>query len=80
VGANFSLVDAVAKGDMTGRVVALHPAAIAIYLHMVEQLTNALSASDAKAASLKLPELIDCIVVAPRVKPSDPIHFEFADI
>lgn len=30
-------------------------AAIAIYLHPVEQLTNALSASDAKAAFLKLP-------------------------
>lgn len=34
------------------------------------------SASDAKAACLELRELIDCIVVAPRVKPGDPIHFE----
>ena len=34
------------------------------------------SASDAKAACLKLRELIDSIVVAPRVKPGDPIHFE----
>ena len=97
------LVDAVAKGEMTGRmvtarlaeleaeidrqearlvrateanVVALHPAAIAIYLDTVEELAKALSASDAKAACLKLRELIDCIVVAPRVKPGDPIHFE----
>jgi site-specific DNA recombinase len=97
------LVDAVAKGEMTGRmvsaklaefeaeidrqearlaratetnVVTLHPAAIAIYLDAVEQLAKALSASDAKAACLKLRELIDCIVVAPRVKPGDPIHFE----
>jgi hypothetical protein len=36
----------------------------------------ALSASDAKTACLKLRELIDCIVVAPRVRPGDPIHFE----
>jgi len=57
-------------------VVALHPAAIAIYLDTVEELAKALSASDAKAACLKLRELIDCIVVAPRVKPGDPIHFE----
>jgi hypothetical protein len=57
-------------------VVTLHPAAIAIYLDAVEQLAKALSASDAKAACLKLRELIDCIVVAPRVKPGDPIHFE----
>jgi site-specific DNA recombinase len=97
------LVDAVAKGEMTGRmvtarlaeleaeidrqearlvrateanVVALHPAAIAIYLDTVEELAKALSASDAKAACLKLRELIDCIVVAPRVKPGDQIHFE----
>jgi len=41
-----------------------------------EQLAKALSASDAKAACLKLRELIDCIVVAPRVGPGDPIHFE----
>lgn len=32
--------------------------------------------SDAKAACLKLRELIDCIDVALRVKPGDPIHFE----
>ena len=97
------LVDAVAKGEMTGRmvgaklaeleaeidrqearlvrateenVVALHPATIAVYLNAVEQLAKALSASDAKAACLKLRELIDCIVVAPRVGPGDPIHFE----
>ena len=97
------LVDAVAKGEMTGRmvgaklaeleaeidrqearlvrateenVVALHPATIAVYLNAVEQLAKALSASDAKAACLKLRELIDCIVVAPRVSPGDPIHFE----
>ena len=97
------LVDAVAKGEMTGRmvgaklaeleaeidrqearlvrateenVVALHPATIAVYLNAVEQLAKALSASDAKAACLKLRELIDCIVVAPRVRPGDPIHFE----
>jgi hypothetical protein len=97
------LVDAVAKGEMTGRmvsaklaefeaeidrqearlarvteanVVALHPATIAVYLDAVEQLAKALSASDAKAACLKLRELIDCIVVAPRVSPGDPIHFE----
>jgi len=97
------LVDAVAKGEMTGRmvgaklaeleaeidrqearlvrateenVVALHPATIAVYLDAVEQLAKALSASDAKAACLKLRELIDCIVVAPRVGPGDPIHFE----
>ena len=96
------LVDAVAKGEMTGRmvsarlaeleaeidcqearlarateanVVALHQAAIAIYLDAVEQLAKALSASDAKAACLKLHELINCIVVAPRLKPGDPIHF-----
>jgi hypothetical protein len=97
------LVDAVAKGEMTGRmvgaklaeleaeidrqearlvrateenVVALHPATIAVYLNAVEQLAKSLSASDAKAACLKLRELIDCIVVAPRVRPGDPIHFE----
>jgi len=97
------LVDAVAKGAMTGRmvsaklaefeaeidrqeaclarvteanVVALHPATIAVYLDAVEQFAKALSASDAKAACLKLRELIDCIVVAPRVSPGDPIHFE----
>ena len=97
------LVDAVAKGEMAGRmvsarlaeleaeidrqevrlarateanVVALHPAPIAAYLDAVEQLAKALSASDAKAARLKLRELIDSIVVAPRVKPRDPIHFE----
>lgn len=57
-------------------VVALHPATIAVYLNAVEQLAKALSASDAKAACLKLRELIDCIVVAPRVGPGDPIHFE----
>ncbi|MDF2120330.1 hypothetical protein PY365_32690 [Roseiarcaceae bacterium H3SJ34-1] len=57
-------------------VVALHPATIAVYLDAVEQLAKALSASDAKAACLKLRELIDCIVVAPRVKPGDPIHLE----
>lgn len=48
-------------------VVALHPATIAVYLDAVEQLAKALSASDAKAACLKLRELIDCIVVAPRL-------------
>jgi hypothetical protein len=57
-------------------VVALHPTAIAVYLDAVEQLAKALSASDAKAACLKLRELIDCIVVAPRVRPGDPIRFE----
>jgi hypothetical protein len=57
-------------------VVTLHPAAVAIYLDAVEQLAKALSAGDAKAACLKLRELIDSIVVAPRVKPGDPIHFE----
>jgi hypothetical protein len=57
-------------------VVALHPATIAVYLAAVEQLAKALSASDAKVACLKLRELIDCIVVAPRVRPGDPIHFE----
>src|SRR5712675_1537426 len=57
-------------------VVALHPATIAVYLAAVEQLAKALSASDAKAACLKLRALIDCIVVAPRVRPGDPIHYE----
>lgn len=57
-------------------VVALQPAAIAIYLDTVEEIAKALSVSDAKAACLELRELIDCIVVAPRVKPGDPIHFE----
>jgi hypothetical protein len=37
---------------------------------------KALSASNAKAACLKLHEFVDCIVVAPRVKPADPIHYE----
>jgi len=55
---------------------ALHPAAIAIYLDAVEQLAKALSASNAKAACLELRELVDCIIVAPRVKPGDPIHYE----
>jgi hypothetical protein len=54
----------------------VHPAAIAIYFDAIEQLTNALSASEAKAACLKLLELIDGIVVAARVKPGDPIHFK----
>ena len=61
-------------------VVTLHPAAIAIYLDAVEQLAKALSASDAKAACLKLRELVDRIVVAPRVKPGDPIHFEVLSV
>ena len=99
------LVDAVAKGEMTGRmvsarlaeleaeidrqearlaratepnVVALHQAAIAIYLDAVEQLAKALSANDAKAACPKLRELIDCAVVAPRVKPGERSISKFA--
>ena len=57
-------------------VVTLHPATIAVYLDAVEQLAKALSAADAKAACLKLRKLIDCIVVAPRIRPGDPINFE----
>jgi hypothetical protein len=57
-------------------VVALHPATIAVYLDALELLAKALPASDAKAACLKLRKLIDCIVVAPRVRPGDPILFE----
>jgi hypothetical protein len=57
-------------------VAALHPATIAVYLDAVDQLAKALLASDAEAACLKLRELIDCIVVSPRVKPGDPINFE----
>jgi hypothetical protein len=64
-----------ADASPEANVFALHPAAIALYLDADEQLATALSAS-AKAACLKLRELIDCIVVAPRVKPGDPIHFE----
>ena len=59
-------------------VVALHQAAIAIYLDAVEQLAKALSANDAKAACPKLRELIDCAVVAPRVKPGDRSISKFA--
>ena len=59
-------------------VVALHQAAIAIYLDAVEQLAKALSANAAKAACPKLPELIDCAVVAPRVKPGDRSISKFA--
>ncbi|MGY3602733.1 MULTISPECIES: hypothetical protein [unclassified Bradyrhizobium] len=47
-----------------------------MYLDAVEQLAKALSAADAKAACLKLRELADSIVVAPRIRPGDPIHFE----
>jgi hypothetical protein len=62
--------------ETEANVVTLHPATIAVYLDAVEQLAKALSAADAKAACLKLRELIDCIVVAPRSRPGDPINFE----
>jgi len=53
---------------------------VSIFLDAIEQLAKTLSASDTKAACLKLAEFIDGIVVAPRLKPGDPIHLRFAGV